>query len=230
MKFWSVCMICSVLCLAVAGCQGLAGKQNTTPRAPEYWPTNGWKTSTPERLGMDSGKLADMFAAIESRHLQLHSLLVVRDGYIVVEAYYPPYGPDIRHAIESNTKSVIGTLTGIAIDQGAIRETNQKLVDFFPEQVITNLDPVKRSITLGNLLSMTPGLDCEDRTPGARVARLSRPRSAILKTAIRYAFLPTPSGGKTCGAIRRSHCAFGDASSRDCRNRSPRTSKPSQPD
>ena len=69
MKSWSVCMICSMLCLAVAGCQGLAGKENTTPRAPDYWPTNGWKTSTPERLGMDSGKLADMFAAIESRHL-----------------------------------------------------------------------------------------------------------------------------------------------------------------
>jgi CubicO group peptidase (beta-lactamase class C family) len=35
-------------------------------------------------------------------------------------------------------------------------------LDFFPEHSIHNLDNDKKSITLGNLMSMTPGIDCED--------------------------------------------------------------------
>jgi len=33
------------------------------PKEREYWPTNGWKTSTPKQQGMDSAKLmiADEF-------------------------------------------------------------------------------------------------------------------------------------------------------------------------
>ncbi len=59
---------------------------------------------------MDSQQLADMFAAIEKQHIRLHSLLIVRNGYVVVEAYYPPYTAETRHTVQSITKSVIGTL------------------------------------------------------------------------------------------------------------------------
>jgi hypothetical protein len=30
-----------------------------------YWPTEGWRTSTPEKQGMDSTKLAELFEAIK---------------------------------------------------------------------------------------------------------------------------------------------------------------------
>jgi CubicO group peptidase (beta-lactamase class C family) len=94
---------------------------------------------------------------------QAHSLLIVRNGYLVVEAYASPYSPDIRHTVQSNTKSVIGTLIGIAIDQGQIKSVSQKLVDFFPELTIKR-DDEKDAITLEDLLTMTPGLDCKDGT------------------------------------------------------------------
>jgi CubicO group peptidase (beta-lactamase class C family) len=95
----------------------------------------------------------------------------VRNGYLVTEAYWHPYGPNDTHSIESITKSVIGTLIGIALDQGAIRNVDQKLLDFFPQQAIQNLDGRKKSITLHDLLSMTPGLDWEDAKSLDRVIR-----------------------------------------------------------
>ena len=32
-----------------------------------YWPTEGWRTSTPEEQGMDSQKLAEMLAEIRRK-------------------------------------------------------------------------------------------------------------------------------------------------------------------
>ena len=85
---------------------------------------------------MDSAQLAQMFKYIENNDINLHSLLIVRNGYLVTEVYWHPYGPNDKHTIESITKSVIGTIIGIAIDKGAIKGVDQKLLDFFPERTI----------------------------------------------------------------------------------------------
>ncbi len=53
------------------------------------WPTHGWLTSTPEEQGMDSSVLAKLVA--DGGNLGFDSLLVVRHGRIVTEAYYAPY-------------------------------------------------------------------------------------------------------------------------------------------
>ncbi|RPI34026.1 MAG: class C beta-lactamase-related serine hydrolase [Chloroflexota bacterium] len=135
---------------------------------PAYWPTNGWQRTTPEQLGMDSEKLVEMFAAIQEQGLNLHSLLIVRNGYRVLEVHYHPYGPGDVHAVASNTKTVVSTLVGIAIDQGKIESVDQKMLVFFPEREVEQLDPRKEAVSLRNLLSMTPGLDCEDLTPAAQ--------------------------------------------------------------
>ena len=41
-----------VILSLVAACAG------PTPEPPQYWPTEGWRTSTPEEQGMDSERLA----------------------------------------------------------------------------------------------------------------------------------------------------------------------------
>ena len=53
------------------GC-GTAGQDT-----PDYWPTQGWKTSTPERQGMDSGVLLNMLEVIWERDFKIDSVLVV---------------------------------------------------------------------------------------------------------------------------------------------------------
>jgi CubicO group peptidase (beta-lactamase class C family) len=128
----------------------------------ENWPVENWQSSLPEAQGMDSSLLVQMFETIQKDDIRLHSLLIVRNGNLVTEAYWTPYGPDDKHTIESITKSVVGTLIGIAIDKGAITGVDQKMVDFFTGRSIKNMDDQKEAITLQNLLSMTPGLNCQD--------------------------------------------------------------------
>jgi hypothetical protein len=37
------------------------------PITPDYWPTEGWQTSTPEEQGVDSEKLVEMIAFYEEQ-------------------------------------------------------------------------------------------------------------------------------------------------------------------
>jgi CubicO group peptidase (beta-lactamase class C family) len=152
-----------VVMILLAGCLATSPAATPTQKVDEeYWPTQDWQSSTPEAQGMDSGKLAEMFENIDKGDLRLHSLLIVRNGRLVTEAYWHPYGPEVRHSIESNTKSIIGTLIGIALERGSLQSVDQKLVDFFPERTIRNNDEQKKAISIKNLLSMTPGLTCQD--------------------------------------------------------------------
>ena len=108
---------------------------------------------------MDSEVLVRMFDYIEQQQVDVHGILVVRNGYTVVEAYYPPYGPNTRHGTASVGKSFTGALVGIAIREGYIEGVDQKVADFFPEHSDWQDDPLKQAMTIEHLLTMTYGLD-----------------------------------------------------------------------
>ena len=56
---------------------------------PTYWPTQGWqRTTTPEEAGIDSAKLAEALLTIREQEIDIHSLLVIRDGAVVLDAYF----------------------------------------------------------------------------------------------------------------------------------------------
>jgi CubicO group peptidase (beta-lactamase class C family) len=98
----------------------------------------------------------------------LHSLLIIRNGYLVSENYFGAYQPDTRHQLYSVTKSFIATLIGIALDKGFIAGTDQRVVDFFPERTFDNLDQQKTALTLDDTLTMRTGLDWEEGDPAYR--------------------------------------------------------------
>ena len=126
---------------------------------PAYWPTEGWRTSAPEEQGIDSAKLANALLTIRAKNIQVHSLLLIRNGYAVVDAFFYPYDGTNVHDLASVTKSVTTTLIGIAIDQGNLR-LDQSMVSFFADRSIANRDARKERITVRHLVTMSSGLDC----------------------------------------------------------------------
>lgn len=130
-----------------------------------YGSTEAWRTSTPEEQGMDSQRLTQMLTTIQQQHLNLHSLLIIRNGYLVSETYFGVYQQDTRHELYSCTKSFVSTLIGIAIDKGYIDRTDHRIVDFFPEYTVANLDEQKETMTLEDLLTMRSGLDWQEGDP-----------------------------------------------------------------
>jgi CubicO group peptidase (beta-lactamase class C family) len=109
---------------------------------PAYWPTEGWRSNLPEEQGFDSAELAGGLQAFRQKEFNIHSLHIIRNGSVVVDAYFYPYDGQTVHDMASVTKSVMTTLIGIAADQGKL-ELDQPLVSFFPGRTIANPMPAR---------------------------------------------------------------------------------------
>lgn len=133
---------------------------SVTSFAQSYWPTQGWRTSTPEEQGLDSNKLAEAVDFVLREKVRAHSLLVIRNGFVVADAYFYPYTPNTRHDVASVTKSITSTLVGLAIDKGLIKDISQPVLGLFADRKASNLDEGKRTMTLEHLLMMESGLQC----------------------------------------------------------------------
>jgi len=125
---------------------------------PTYWPTQGWRSSTPEEQGFDSAKLAEGILAMRENGIRTHSLLMIRYGSVFLDAYFYPYDGSNYHDLASVTKSLMTTLIGIAADQGRL-DLDQPMVSFFPDRTIANLDDRKEHITVRHLASMVNGFE-----------------------------------------------------------------------
>ncbi len=129
----------------------------------DNWPTKGWKVSTPEDQGMDSQKLVEAIQFIQEKDPNVHSFLVIRNGYLVTDVYFYPFTPDTMHDIASVTKSVTSTVVGVALANKLIKGLDQAVLDFFPDRKVANLDFDKQGMTIKDLLTMRSGLKCINR-------------------------------------------------------------------
>lgn len=122
----------------------------------DYWPTGSWKKAiTPGFVDMNEEKLMEMHTLISKNYRNIHGLMIIRQGKVVVESYYNGYREEDKFMVASVTKSIISALIGIAIDHGFIKTVAQKVVDFFPEYKGDPAEIKKQAITIENLLTMS---------------------------------------------------------------------------
>ncbi len=89
-------------CLTTPSARTAPPSQDTrtiSPRPVDYWPTESWRSSTPEAQGMASGKLADMLEWLQVMGYTLDSITIIRDGYLVLDAYFYPFKKGEKHII-----------------------------------------------------------------------------------------------------------------------------------
>jgi CubicO group peptidase (beta-lactamase class C family) len=146
--------IVALLAMPLVGCS----THRAAADAP-YWPTKGWRTSSPEAQGMDGARLDEMLADIRRQSTPLYSLLVIRNGYMVSETYFRGDDAGTRRELYSVTKSVVATLVGIAVDRGDMADLDAPVLGCFPERTFAHTDDLKEAMTLRHLLTMTSGLD-----------------------------------------------------------------------
>jgi len=92
---------------------------------------------------------------IKTRNLAVHSLLVVRHGYVVLDAYFYPYTGETAHDVASVTKSITASLIGVAIEKGYLKSLDQPVLDLLPERTAADPFQIKRRIAVKHLLSMS---------------------------------------------------------------------------
>jgi CubicO group peptidase (beta-lactamase class C family) len=120
-----------------------------------------WITSTPAEEKMDGKILNNLVEKIRNKEYgNIDSLLVVKNGKIIMEEYSNQYNKLKLHTLQSVTKSITSVLVGLAKDQGNFNNLEEILVEYFPEyKNIMGSDPRKKAITLKNALTMTAGFE-----------------------------------------------------------------------
>jgi CubicO group peptidase (beta-lactamase class C family) len=123
----------------------------------------------------DEAALAALKTRIEAGEIPgVHSVIVMRGEDTLAEWYFPgkderrgfplgqvAFGPDTLHDVRSVTKSVVGLLVGVAVEEGAIKSLDTPVLDYFPEYADLQT-PERRGVTLRHLLSMTSGLHWDE--------------------------------------------------------------------
>lgn len=136
----------------------------------EYWPTDEWLTTAPEEQNMSSNTLSNIYNYIEDESANIHSVIVIRNGYIVEEEYLNfykrrPVNEDYSqemHVLYSVTKSITSLCIGIALKMGYIDNLSQTFFDIFPELWKPSYDLRKKNITIEHLLTMTSGIEWDE--------------------------------------------------------------------
>ena len=97
----------------------------------------------------------------------IHGIVVIKNGKLVLEEYFNGYDRETKHRIFSASKSVTSILIGMAIDRGMIKGVDTKIYEFFPEYEGTKWIDQQYAINLKQVLTMTAGLDWNDwKYPG----------------------------------------------------------------
>jgi CubicO group peptidase (beta-lactamase class C family) len=125
---------------------------------------DGWEISSLKAEGVDSEPIEDLIGDILKEEFKnIDSVLLVKNGKLILEEYFNEYNHEDLHQIRSATKSIGSVLTGIAIDKGFIRSENETIYPYFKSyETEEKWDERVREVTLKSLMTMTSGYDCDD--------------------------------------------------------------------
>jgi CubicO group peptidase (beta-lactamase class C family) len=127
-----------------------------------YWPTHGWRCCQPEEVGMDSETLTAVYEYAANPELNTEGIIIIKDGYIVAEAYLNGFEQNDLHESFSVAKSFSGALIGIVLDKGLIQTVDQPVYTYFSSWQQPGTPAIKKRITVKHLLTMTTGLEWDE--------------------------------------------------------------------
>ncbi len=161
---------------AVIVCANLFSQaiKHTTPyiyRQPDAR-DDGIMSGNLSEAGMDSTLIEQLTnLIIADSFTNVHSLLIVKDGRLVYENYFPgtdrrqgkrlgyiDHSIDQLHDCRSISKTVVAACIGIAIQQKIIADINDPAGKYLPGITSTT----KQAITIKHLLTMTSGLNWKE--------------------------------------------------------------------
>ncbi len=173
-------VIALALAVAVSTNCGIANPPEIEePRAIAF----DWPESTPMDQGLDGGLIEDAYVDA-SRTSFVLSLLIVKNGFLVSEAYFNGSGQEFLNSTFSVTKSITSTLVGLALHEGYIDSIDQRMLDFFPEYTALN-DARKNDITIRHLLTMQSGFEHETNLSSI-IDTARNTVAAILESGLRF--------------------------------------------
>ncbi len=118
------------------------------------FPHSDFEKASCRDANVEKGLLVDLFDKIKDDRLDIHSIVFVKDGNKVFDAYAKGFGPGVAEETYSCSKSFTSIAIGILADRGML-SLDDRILKYFPE--IRNHLPAYGQMTIRHLLTMTTG-------------------------------------------------------------------------
>lgn len=115
------------------------------------------KYGRPEAVGIHPSWVNDFVNEIEEHDVMLHSFAIIRHGQVATQGYWKPFTADRLHRMYSVSKTFVSAAIGMLCDEGRIR-LDDKIVDYFPDQLPENPHPYILETTIRDMLMMATAL------------------------------------------------------------------------
>ena len=124
---------------------------------PQIWPTLEWNTASLESQGMCPDEVQSVidYAFLEGN--DTGAIIVIRNGYIVIEEYDSEKTENDLATSWSVGKSFASALMGVALEEGLVSSLDETTGQYFPEWVRTE----RENITIRNLMTLRTGLEAD---------------------------------------------------------------------
>jgi len=145
---------------------------------------DGWITESLEEAGIDPYLIQKMVDHVyrgahngdslvhadgSQKYQGIRAILIAKDGKLVFEEYFNGGGRKTKQDVQSVTKSITSLLVGLAIEYGDLRSVDVSAIPFMTDYMpVDYWNDDKSSITIGDLLTMRSGLDCDDANPKSK--------------------------------------------------------------
>ncbi len=114
-----------------------------------------WRTATPESEGIRSEALLAFLDAVEREHLELHSLLLLRNEKLLLNCFWKPFGLDKLQRICSAGKTLVAAAVLFAVEEDLF-SLQDHVLELLPEAA-EYADKAAAGMTVYNLLTMHAG-------------------------------------------------------------------------
>ncbi len=123
-------------CTTTPPAETTASASSTSPAvttAPLTTLLRDFETATPEEVGLSSANIEALVRDLmEDKGHALHSMIIVRGGKLVAEAYVAPFEADTLQRMYSSSKSITSLSIGLLASTGAI-SLDDPILKYFPE-------------------------------------------------------------------------------------------------
>jgi len=169
LPFKHTCSLIIIL-LSIAACTHTPPKVDSygkpqreyTYQVPEQI-DGGWQVSSLAKESVNEEIIHDLMKTIlAGNYPNTHSVLLVKDGKLVLEEYFYGNKRDGLHYLASATKSITSILIGISMDQDFLTDVDQNVSHWFRGYQNTKWISQPYNITIRHLLSMTAGIDWDE--------------------------------------------------------------------
>ena len=117
-----------------------------------------FEKARPEEVGIKSSLILEYIENLEKSETEMHGLMIMRHNKLCAEGWWAPFGPNLRHGLQSHTKTYAATAVGIAYTEGLLK-LDERIIDIFPEESPEDPSENLKLLTVRDVLCMGCGMD-----------------------------------------------------------------------